>query len=192
MTSKERNIRRLVKNLSGVEEHKIMLKKMFFVTFPHNNVSKKIYDEILDKMDTSELYNKYVTIYSDVFTGKEIKELLDFYESPIGKKATAHASEIAMRSIEAGKSWLGNYIVKEEDNIKAKIDKILLNEAMTAKDDKINPLPDPALQTQKVTEARYNFAQDYAKGRGWSIENLSLEQVMEIRSQDGWKEPKIK
>lgn len=37
--------------------------------------------------------------------------------------------------------------------------------------------------------ARHRFSQAYAAERGWDIDNITIEQVMEIRSQPGWQNP---
>jgi len=36
---------------------------------------------------------------------------------------------------------------------------------------------------------RGEFAAAYCEHRGWKIESLTIQQVMEIRSQPGWKNP---
>lgn len=40
--------------------------------------------------------------------------------------------------------------------------------------------------------ARGEFAKEYCRKKGWPVEpeKLSIEQIMEIRQQDGWKQPK--
>lgn len=41
--------------------------------------------------------------------------------------------------------------------------------------------------------ARGKFAEEYCKIRGWpvGINELTMDQILEIRSQDGWKNPII-
>jgi hypothetical protein len=36
---------------------------------------------------------------------------------------------------------------------------------------------------------RHAFFLDYCRERGWTADGLSLEQILEIRAQDGWKNP---
>ena len=38
--------------------------------------------------------------------------------------------------------------------------------------------------------ARAKFSDNYAKLRGWDINNLTPEQIEKIHSQDGWKNAK--
>lgn len=44
-------------------------------------------------------------------------------------------------------------------------------------------------ETKRVFDARYAFAQAYAAERDWDIDDISIEQLLEIRAQQGWKTP---
>lgn len=48
-------------------------------------------------------------------------------------------------------------------------------------------------KTKSILDARYAFSQRYCKEQGWStdVADLSLEQILQIRSQEGWKNPII-
>jgi len=45
--------------------------------------------------------------------------------------------------------------------------------------------------TQRLVDGRRRFILDYMEQKGWKgpPEELSMEQIMEIRVQDGWKRP---
>lgn len=45
---------------------------------------------------------------------------------------------------------------------------------------------------EELLKKRGQFVLDYCKAHGWSVEfeALSIEQILEIRSQDDWKNPK--
>ncbi len=45
---------------------------------------------------------------------------------------------------------------------------------------------------EQALNARHAFALKYAKEKGWGgkVAELSLDQIMEIRRQEGWKNPK--
>lgn len=51
------------------------------------------------------LYDKLVKVYNEVYTKEDIKAILAFYETPIGKKMTAKSGEIAEKSQAAGQEW---------------------------------------------------------------------------------------
>jgi hypothetical protein len=45
-------------------------------------------------------------------------------------------------------------------------------------------------EVQKVFEGRTRFAEAFCKERGWDMNALSLEQILEIRKQPKWQIPK--
>ncbi len=53
----------------------------------------------------STFYDKMVEIYMQEYTHTEIKEILVFYDSPVGKKITAKTGELAQKSIQIGQAW---------------------------------------------------------------------------------------
>jgi len=36
---------------------------------------------------------------------------------------------------------------------------------------------------------RDSFIRDYAEAKGWDVNNLTFPQILEIRKQEGWKNP---
>jgi hypothetical protein len=46
-------------------------------------------------------------------------------------------------------------------------------------------------KTQAIVNARHAFVQKYCQEQGWSSnpEELSMAQILQIRQQDGWKNP---
>ena len=52
-----------------------------------------------------ELYSAMAEIYMDAFTHEEIKELLAFYATPVGKKLADKSGELAQKGLTAGQSW---------------------------------------------------------------------------------------
>jgi hypothetical protein len=51
------------------------------------------------------LYDKLAAIYMETYTKDDVKQMIAFYESPVGKKITAKAGEIAEKSMVAGQEW---------------------------------------------------------------------------------------
>ncbi len=51
------------------------------------------------------LYDKLADIYMKEYTHDEIKEMIKFYESPVGKKITAKSTTIAQQGAKAGEEW---------------------------------------------------------------------------------------
>jgi aminoglycoside phosphotransferase (APT) family kinase protein len=44
-------------------------------------------------------------------------------------------------------------------------------------------------KTAKGLLARKAFIAQYCKGKGWDADDLTITQVLEIRAQEGWKNP---
>ena len=51
------------------------------------------------------LYDKMAVIYMETYTKEDIKAMLAFYESPVGKKINEKAAVILEKSQAAGKEW---------------------------------------------------------------------------------------
>ncbi len=53
--------------------------------------------------------------------------------------------------------------------------------------------PENAFAMQRIVDARHAFVLAYCEARGWSEdpEEMTFEQIFEIRSQPGWKHPAI-
>ena len=51
------------------------------------------------------IYNKMVKIYMEVYTPEDIKGLIAFYESPVGKMMSEKAGEISLKTMQAGQEW---------------------------------------------------------------------------------------
>lgn len=55
----------------------------------------------------------------------------------------------------------------------------------------IGPLTiaNPSDETRRVLGGRQAFVAEYCREKGWNPDNLTIPQIMQIRSQDGWKSP---
>ena len=51
------------------------------------------------------LYDKIAVAYMETYTHDEVKEMIKFYESPIGKKISSSAGALYKKSTEAGQEW---------------------------------------------------------------------------------------
>ncbi|WP_338410007.1 DUF2059 domain-containing protein [uncultured Flavobacterium sp.] len=60
----------------------------------------KEFDETLPS-----LYDAMAENYMTSYTHDDVKEMLKFYESPVGKKISDTASEILKKNMESGKEW---------------------------------------------------------------------------------------
>ncbi|WP_445456913.1 DUF2059 domain-containing protein [Flavobacterium sp. HNIBRBA15423] len=51
------------------------------------------------------LYDKMAKVYMETYTHDEVKQMLKFYESPVGKKITEKASELTKKNMTAAQEW---------------------------------------------------------------------------------------
>lgn len=51
------------------------------------------------------LYDKMAKVYMEIYTHDEVKQMLRFYESPVGKKITEKASELTEKNMSAAQEW---------------------------------------------------------------------------------------
>jgi hypothetical protein len=49
--------------------------------------------------------NMILPIYDKHFTHQEIRQLITFYESPLGRKISTTLPEIQQESVDAGRAW---------------------------------------------------------------------------------------
>lgn len=51
------------------------------------------------------LYEAMAKNYMEIYTHEDIKEMLKFYESPVGKKISDKAAEMLKKNMESGQEW---------------------------------------------------------------------------------------
>ena len=69
-----------------------------------------------EKVDLDGFIKGYVPIYDKHYTHEEIKALIEFYESPIGRRLAEESSAMLDESMEMGMEWgmiLGQQIMME-------------------------------------------------------------------------------
>lgn len=51
------------------------------------------------------LLDKMANIYMEIYTADDVKAMIVFYESPVGKKMSEKAAELGQKSMQAGQEW---------------------------------------------------------------------------------------
>ncbi len=69
------------------------------------------WDNFMAEFDINEFIEMIIPIYDKHFTHEEIKQLIAFYESPIGKKMIKVQPQLMMDSMTAGEEW-GKKLIK--------------------------------------------------------------------------------
>jgi hypothetical protein len=85
-------------SLSGSDAQKIMATNTFVKMIPEADRAEftKVYEAALPGF-----YNKMVEIYMETYTHEDVKGLIAFYESPLGKKMSKNVVVIAEKSMKA-------------------------------------------------------------------------------------------
>jgi hypothetical protein len=69
------------------------------------NVPQKEWDRFREKIDSDSFSKLHIDIYDKHYSHEEIRELIDFYESPIGRKIIEESPAMTEESIAAGQEW---------------------------------------------------------------------------------------
>ena len=104
--TKERDIRRLLE-LTGSTRLAEQVMDQLMTAFQQNapGIEKEFWDGFRAEIDTEELVRMTVPIYDKHFTHEEIRELIAFYQTPLGAKLTEKLPAIAQESMAAGMEW---------------------------------------------------------------------------------------
>jgi len=69
-------------------------------------IMKKVMDLVSSEMSWDKLKDDYIAIYAETFTADELKGLVEFYNSPAGKKFTEKQPEIMQRSMQISQTQM--------------------------------------------------------------------------------------
>ncbi len=75
----------------------------FKTTMP--NVPEKFWQDFMKEVKSDDLIEMIVPIYDKYLTHEEIKGLLGFYQSPVGKKFVSVLPQVTQESYLAGQKW---------------------------------------------------------------------------------------
>jgi hypothetical protein len=64
-------------------------------------LQKKVQNYIENKLNWSNFKKGYIDVYSTVFTEEELKALVVFYSSPVGKKVLGNTKELRMKLLQS-------------------------------------------------------------------------------------------
>ena len=89
-------------SISGADAQIKMVKPQVLNMVPE---SKK--EKFSKEFDASipSLLDKMATIYMEIYTPEDIKTMIVFYETPVGKKMSEKAPELGQKSMQAGQEW---------------------------------------------------------------------------------------
>jgi hypothetical protein len=88
--------------MSGADAQMKVLKPEILKMIPEDK--KENFSKEFDASMPS-LYDKIVKVYMEMYSEEDIKAMIKFYESSIGKKMSQNAGELAQKSLVAGQEW---------------------------------------------------------------------------------------
>jgi hypothetical protein len=104
--AKVKDIRRLLKATGagelGVQAFK-QVQSQFKRTFPQ--VPETFWTEFEKEVKADDLVEMVVPIYAKYLTHDDVKELIKFYESPVGRKLVKVQPKVMGESMQAGQKW---------------------------------------------------------------------------------------
>ena len=140
---------------------------------------KKISNVLMSEENMKELHVEVAKVYDVIFTHKEVKDAIKFYKSSSGKSMVKKMPVVAIQVSDAAQAWGKNMFNKHINDIGHVISEDISRERQEL---------DDYQKKAEFLNSRMGFVQKYVADRGWDINNLTPEQVQEIREQKEWKE----
>lgn len=105
-TAKQQDIHKLLV-LSGSGDLGVQTMKQLTQIYSQMlpNVPQKFWEEFAKEVDANSLIELIVPIYDKHFTHEDVKGLIEFYQTPVGKKLIAVQPLLTQESQQAGEKW---------------------------------------------------------------------------------------
>ena len=88
---------------------------------------KKIHDKIFEIMSYEQMQKEYIELYTSVYTIEEMKGIIQFYKSPVGKSMIEKQPQIVKKSMEISQSKV-RLLIPELQKITEEFEKSLKKE----------------------------------------------------------------
>jgi hypothetical protein len=104
--AKQQDIRKLME-LTGAAKVGQQIAAQMIPMFKQSNpqVPQKFWDDVMKEFDTKSMIDLVVPIYDKHLTHDDVKGLIAFYQSPLGRKMTSVMPQIAQESMQVGQQW---------------------------------------------------------------------------------------
>jgi len=119
--SKTADIRKVLQ-MSGQAKAGVQVMEAMFGQFQQSlpQVPEEFWKEFMKEVSAEGLIDLIIPIYDKHFTHDDIRQLIVFYDSPIGKKLTATLPVITEESMTAGEKWGGELAEKVMERLQKK------------------------------------------------------------------------
>ncbi len=102
--TKEQDIKLLINTMDMVKGAKKGV-EMMFEQMSKMGIDNQAIKAVTENINYNELVDLYIPIYDKNFTHEDIKELIAFYNTPVGKKYIEKQSVILEEGMKAGQAW---------------------------------------------------------------------------------------
>jgi len=104
--AKQQDIRKLME-LTGAAKVGQQIAAQMIPMFKQSNpqVPQKFWDDVMKEFDAKSMIDLIVPIYDKHLTHDDVKGLIAFYQSPLGRKMTSVMPQIAQESMQVGQQW---------------------------------------------------------------------------------------
>jgi hypothetical protein len=104
--AKRADIKRMIE-ITGASKIALQIMRQMIAAFKKDakGVPDQFWDDFMAEVDPNELVDLYVLIYDKHFTHDDIKQLIKFYETPVGQKLIKSLPAITQESMSAGMEW---------------------------------------------------------------------------------------
>ncbi len=82
-------------------------------------VKEDVWQEVKKEVSADELIQRLIPIYDKHFSAGELRDLLRFYESPIGKKTTQVMPAINQEALQIGQQWGSEVALRVKRRVEA-------------------------------------------------------------------------
>lgn len=103
---KAKDIRKLM-DLSGAGINGVQVMETMLIQFKQSvpGVPDEFWEGVKKEVSVEALVELIVPVYEKHFTHQEVKQLIAFYETPVGKKLSATLPVVTQEAMEAGGKW---------------------------------------------------------------------------------------
>ena len=104
--AKQQDIRKLME-LTGAAKIGQQMAAQMIPMFKQSNpqVPQKFWDDVMKEFDAKSMIDLVVPIYDKHLTHEDVKGLIVFYQSPLGRKMSSVMPQIAQESMQVGQQW---------------------------------------------------------------------------------------
>ena len=116
-SAKIENIKKLL-DLTGSGKMGAQVAQAMIASFQqsYSDVPDEYWESVKNEIHAEDIVKLVIPIYDKYYSEEDVQQLIDFYESPIGKKVISATPLIMQESMKAGQEWgksIGEKVVEK-------------------------------------------------------------------------------